>query len=183
MSPTPVRILGIDPGLRHTGWGVVDVLGNHRTYVASGTVRPDPDLPLSERLAAIHRGLDAVLDTHGADEAAVEETFVNKDGRSTLKLGQARGVALLAPALRGVAVGEYAPALVKKTVTGVGQGTKHQVGAMVRVLLPRSTPDSEDAADALAVALCHASHRGASALTATVGVPSTKRRRRPSPVR
>ena len=154
------RILGIDPGLRRTGWGVIDVRGNRRSFVGCGTIRPKPELVLSERLAVVHRGLIDVLDEFRPDEAAVEETFVNKDGRSTLKLGQARGVALLAPALRGLQVGEYAPTLVKKSVCGTGHGTKDQIGMMVKVLLPQAAPDSEDAADALAIALTHASLRG-----------------------
>ena len=155
-----LRILGIDPGLRRTGWGVVDVRGNAVAFVAAGTIRPDDTLPLALRLAAIHDGLAALVDEWGPDEAAVEETFVNKDARATLKLGQARGVALLVPALAGLPVGEYAPNQVKKTVIGVGHAAKEQVGMMVKVLLPRATFDSEDAADALAIALCHAHQRG-----------------------
>ena len=161
-----VRILGIDPGLRRTGWGVIEQEGTALRFVASGAIRPDDAAPLGERLAAIHDGLREVVAAWSPDEAAVEETFVNKDARATLKLGQARGVAMLVPALSGLSIGEYAPNLVKKTVVGVGHGAKAQVTMMVKVLLPRATFDSEDAADALAIAICHAQQRGAARLAA-----------------
>ena len=161
LDPRTVRVLGVDPGLRRTGWGVIDVTGSRLAFVAAGTIMPDDTLPLARRLAAIYEGLTDVLTDWEPMEAAVEETFVNKDARATLKLGQARGVAMLVPALAGLPVGEYAPNRVKKTVVGAGHGAKQQIGMMVRVLLPRADVDSEDAADALAVALCHAQHRTA----------------------
>jgi len=154
-----IRIIGIDPGLRRTGWGVVETLGNSLRFVASGTVRSDDKAALAERLRQLHDGLASVLHEHLPHEAAVEATFVNKDAAATLKLGQARGVAMLVPALAGLAVAEYAPNAVKKTVIGVGHGDKKQIHMMVRVLMPRASFDSDDAADALAIAICHAHHR------------------------
>jgi crossover junction endodeoxyribonuclease RuvC len=159
-EPRAIRILGIDPGLRNCGWGIVDVLGSKLTFVACGTVRPKESLPLAERLRLIHDGLAAVLSEHRPDEAAVEETFVNKDARATLKLGAARGVAMLAPARAGLTVAEYAPNQVKKAVAGVGHAEKRQIGMMVGVLLPKAAPDTDDAADALAIAICHGHMRG-----------------------
>ena len=155
-----IRIIGIDPGLRHTGWGVIVSEGSRLAHVADGSVHSDVTAPLAERLKAIHLGLMAVLAEHAPDEAAIEETFVSKDARATLKLGQARGVAMLAPALRGVPVSEYAPNVIKKSVVGAGHAEKDQVHHMVRLLLPRASPASPDAADALAIAICHAHHRG-----------------------
>jgi crossover junction endodeoxyribonuclease RuvC len=154
-----IRIIGIDPGLRRTGWGVVETLGNSLRFVASGTVRSDDKAALASRLRQLHDGLVAVLQEHMPQEAAVEATFVNKDAVATLKLGQARGVAMLVPALAGLAVAEYAPNAVKKTVIGVGHGDKKQIHMMVRVLMPRASFDTDDAADALAIAICHAHHR------------------------
>jgi crossover junction endodeoxyribonuclease RuvC len=154
-----IRIIGIDPGLRRTGWGIVETLGNSLRFVASGTVRSDDKAALASRLRQLHDGLVAVLHEHVPHEAAVEATFVNKDAVATLKLGQARGVAMLVPALAGLAVAEYAPNAVKKTVIGVGHGDKKQIHMMVRVLMPRASFDSDDAADALAIAICHAHHR------------------------
>jgi crossover junction endodeoxyribonuclease RuvC len=154
-----IRIIGIDPGLRRTGWGVVETLGNSLRFVASGTVRSDDKAALASRLRQLHDGLVAVLHEHMPQEAAVEATFVNKDAAATLKLGQARGVAMLVPALAGLAVAEYAPNAVKKTVIGVGHGDKKQIHMMVKVLMPRASFDSDDAADALAIAICHAHHR------------------------
>ena len=154
-----IRILGIDPGLRRTGWGIVDVEGNALRFVAAGAVRSDEAAALAERLCQLHDGLTAVLDAHRPDEAAVEATFVNKDASATLKLGQARGIAMLVPARAGLSVAEYAPNAVKKTVIGVGHGDKKQIQMMVKVLLPKSTADTADAADALAIAICHAHHR------------------------
>jgi crossover junction endodeoxyribonuclease RuvC len=154
-----IRIIGIDPGLRRTGWGIVETLGNSLRFVASGTVRSDDKATLASRLRQLHDGLSAVLHEHVPHEAAVEATFVNKDAVATLKLGQARGVAMLVPALAGLAVAEYAPNAVKKTVIGVGHGDKKQIHMMVRVLMPRASFDSDDAADALAIAICHAHHR------------------------
>jgi len=156
---SPVRILGIDPGLRRTGWGVIEVDGNRLAYVSSGSVEPPENLPLASRLLAIHEGLAAVLGNFHPAEAAVEQTFVNKDGVATLKLGQARGVAMLAPAMFGISVAEYAPNQVKKTVVGAGHADKNQVLVMLKILLPRAEPKSPDAADALAIAVTHAHHR------------------------
>jgi crossover junction endodeoxyribonuclease RuvC len=159
-----VRILGIDPGLRRTGWGVIEVDGNRLVYVGCGSVEPPEDLPLANRLLAIHEGLAAVLGDFQPAEAAVEQTFVNKDGVATLKLGQARGVAMLAPAMFGISVSEYAPNQVKKTVVGAGHADKNQIMVMLKILLPKAEPKSPDAADALAVAITHAHHRGSTAL-------------------
>jgi len=154
-----IRILGIDPGLRRTGWGVVDVEGNALRFVAAGTVRSDGDASLADRLCQLHDGLQAVLAEYRPEEAAVEATFVNKDASATLKLGQARGIAMLVPALAGMPVAEYSPNAVKKTVIGVGHGDKKQIQMMVKVLLPKASADTADAADALAIAICHAHHR------------------------
>jgi crossover junction endodeoxyribonuclease RuvC len=155
----PIRILGIDPGLRRTGWGVVEVDGNRLSYVACGSLSTDDQASLAVRLVAIHDGLVRVVADFRPDEAAAEATFVNRDAVATLKLGQARGVALLVPAKAGVPVAEYAPNLVKKTIVGTGHGDKAQIRMMIGVLLPKATPESEDAADALAVAVTHAHHR------------------------
>ena len=155
-----IRIIGIDPGLRHTGWGVIVSEGSRLSYVADGTLRSDPTASLAERLLQLHGKLADVIGAWTPDEAAVEETFVNKDARATLKLGHARGVALLVPAAAGLPVAEYAPNMVKKTVVGVGHAQKDQIGAMVKILLPKCSPDSADSADALAIAICHSQHRG-----------------------
>ncbi|RED37476.1 Holliday junction endonuclease RuvC [Rhodopseudomonas thermotolerans] len=172
MSQPPirsVRILGIDPGLRRTGWGVVESEGNRLVYVACGSVEPKDTLPLAERLLAIHDGLTKVLAEHAPAEAAVEQTFVNKDGAATLKLGQARGVAMLVPAMHGLLVAEYAPNLVKKTVVGAGHADKTQIQMMLKILLPKAEPNSADAADALAIAITHAHHRVAAQRLKAVG--------------
>jgi crossover junction endodeoxyribonuclease RuvC len=161
-----VRIVGIDPGLRHTGWGVIEAEGSRLVYVASGAVHTKTGENFAERLRALHEGLAAVIEAHRPDEAAVEETFVNRDPQSALKLGHARGIALVLPALAGIEVNEYAANLVKKTVVGAGHAEKAQIAMMVKVLLPRSDALTTDAADALAVAICHAQHRGAKALAA-----------------
>src|SRR5215467_4362242 len=160
----PVRILGIDPGLRRTGWGVIESDGNRLVFVGCGSVEPQDGLPLSSRLLAIHEGLAAVLGDYQPVEAAVEQTFVNKDGVATLKLGQARGVAMLAPAMFGISVSEYAPNQVKKTVVGAGHADKTQIATMLKILLPKAEPKSPDAADALAIAITHAHHRQSAAL-------------------
>ena len=165
MAP-PIRILGIDPGLRKTGWGIVVSEGSKLSFVACGCVESDGALPLGQRLRQLHDGLNKVLAAHRPHEAAVEETFINRDPQSALKLGQARGIALVVPALAGLDVAEYAANLVKKTVVGVGHADKKQVQAMIRVLLPKAETRSADAVDALAVAICHAQHRGARALLA-----------------
>ena len=158
---SPIRILGIDPGLRATGWGVIEAHGSRLAFVACGQVRSDAADPLAVRLKTLHEGLAGVIAAHAPHEAAVEETFVNRDPQSALRLGQARGIALLAPALAGLPVAEYAANLIKKTVTGAGHAEKTQVQMMVKVLLPRADFSSADAADALAVAITHSQHRGA----------------------
>jgi crossover junction endodeoxyribonuclease RuvC len=164
-----IRILGIDPGLRRTGWGVIDVEGNRLSYVACGSVQTLDKAELARRLIEIHAGLLSVIEQFSPAEAAVEQTFVNTNAAATLKLGQARGVALLAPAQHGIAVAEYAPNLVKKTIVGAGHGDKTQIRMMVGVLLPKADPGSEDAADALAIAICHAHHRTSAVLRAVAG--------------
>lgn len=152
------RILGLDPGLRHTGWGIVLQDGTRLSFVAAGRINPDPDLPMAERLKALSESLAQVIALHGPSEAALEETFVNKNAASALKLGQARGVAMLAAAVAGLDVTEYSANKVKKAVTGYGHADKDQIQAMIRVLLPGANALSADAADALAVAVCHAHH-------------------------
>jgi len=152
-----MRLIGLDPGLRHTGWGVIDVAGNRLRHVADGVVHTHQQLSLAERLVELFRQLNTVLDRFAPEAAAVEETFVNKNPSSTLRLGMARGVVLLAPAERGLPVFEYATNLVKKSIVGVGHADKAQVQMMVRRLLPGAVAD-EDASDALAVAICHAHH-------------------------
>ena len=165
MAP-PIRILGIDPGLRKTGWGIVISEGSKLSFVACGCIESDGTLSLGQRLRQLHEGLNKVLAAHRPHEAAVEETFINRDPQSALKLGQARGIALVVPALAGLDVAEYAANLVKKTVVDVGHADKKQVQAMIRVLLPKAETSSADAADALAVAICHAQQRGMKALVA-----------------
>jgi len=159
-----VRIIGIDPGLRNTGWGVIEAEGTRLSYVADGSVHSDADAPLATRLLQIHTQLVEILQQYAPDEAAIEETFVNKDARATLKLGQARGAAMLAPALAGINVAEYAPNVVKKSVVGAGHAEKDQVKHMVKVLLPRAELNTADSTDALAIAICHAHHRGTQTL-------------------
>jgi len=155
-----MRILGLDPGLRNTGWGVIDVTGNRLTHVADGVAHAAVDQPLASRLSVLFRQILGVLEQFRPDEAAVEETFVNKNPASTLKLGVARGVVLLAPAERGLPVAEYSANMVKKSVVGAGHAEKEQVQMMVRRLLPGCAIAEPDAADALAVAICHAHHAG-----------------------
>ena len=152
-----MRILGIDPGLRTLGWGMIDVTGNRLSHVASGLCQPVGD-DLAARLLHLHQLLSEVVAQLSPDQAAVEQTFVSKDGSGTLKLGQARGIAMLVPAQAGIPVGEYAPNTVKKTVVGVGHADKRQVEHMVRLQLPGAAPQGPDAADALAIAICHAHH-------------------------
>ena len=150
-----MRVIGFDPGLRHTGWGVVDVLGSRLTHVANG-VCSTAGGDLAGRLVALHFQIDQVVQTYQPDQAAVEHTFVNKDAAGTLKLGQARAISLLVPAQRGIPVAEYAPNAVKKSVVGVGHADKTQIQHMVKLLLPGVVLAGPDAADALAVAICHA---------------------------
>ena len=155
----PIRILGIDPGLRRTGWGLIESDGNRLIYVACGSVETSEKAALGVRLVAIHDGLFAVIEKYEPHEAAVEHTFVNSNAAATLKLGQARGIAMLVPARAGLTVAEYAPNLVKKSIVGSGHAEKAQIRMMIGVLLPQADPQSEDAADALAIAVCHAHHR------------------------
>ena len=156
-----VRIIGIDPGLRNTGWGVIAQDGTRLSYVADGTLHSDAGKPLAERLLELHAQLIDVIREYQPDEAAVEETFVNTDARATLKLGQARGALMLAPAILKLPVAEYAPNTVKKAVVGAGHAEKDQVKHMVKLLLPKARMRTADSTDALAVAICHAQHRGA----------------------
>lgn len=150
-------LLGLDPGLRNTGWGIVAADGNRLRHVANGVIRPAKG-DLASRLCALHEALVAVIASQAPDEAAVEETLVNVNGQSTLKLGQARGVVMLAPALAGLPVAEYPANTVKKSLVGYGHASKDQIGHMVRTLLPGVEIGSPDAADALAIAICHAQH-------------------------
>jgi len=156
-----IRLIGLDPGLRRSGWGVIEVEGNSLVHVASGAVTSDAKAPLADRLSQLFTALTDVIATYEPAEAAVEETFVNKNPASTLKLGQARGVVMLAPAQRGLPVAEYAANLIKKSLVGTGHADKNQVQAMINILLPGARPETPDAADALAVAICHAHHRRA----------------------
>ena len=152
-----MRVLGIDPGLRNMGWGIIESVGTRIVHVANGICRSETgDLAL--RLLALHGQLTEVIRIHAPDAAAVEQTFVNKDGVGTLKLGQARAIALLVPAQAGIRVGEYAPNAVKKAIVGVGHADKAQIDHMVRLHLPGVRIAGPDAADALAIAICHAHH-------------------------
>ena len=153
-----MRILGLDPGLGTTGWGLIEADGNRLAHVANGQIKTDTSVPLPRRLAALADQLEALIADHAPAAAAVEEVFVNKNPQSTLKLGQARGVALMCAARAGIEVGEYSPALVKKAVVGTGGAEKPQVHAMVSRLLPGVKITGPDAADALAVAITHAHH-------------------------
>lgn len=152
-----MRILGIDPGLRNMGWGVIDVSGNRISHVANGICHSKAG-DLAPRLLSLHEQLTDIFATYEPDAAAVEQTFVNKDGVATLKLGQARAIALLVPAQAGVPIGEYAPNAVKKAVVGVGHAAKQQVEHMVKIQLPGVVLNGPDAADALAIAICHSFH-------------------------
>ncbi len=160
-----MRVMGIDPGLRNLGWGVIEMDGSRLRHIANGVCKSRGD-DMAARLLSLHGQLTAVFEIYMPDTAAVEQTFVNKDGAGTLKLGQARGIAVLVPAQFGLSVGEYAPNSVKKTVVGVGHADKAQISHMVKVQLPGCDPVGPDAADALAIAICHAHHaRSAAALT------------------
>ena len=159
MANDVIRIIGIDPGLRRTGWGIIESDGVRLMYVASGGVTTEAGDDLAYRLRALFEGLGSVLASYKPHEAAVEETFVNDNPRATLKLGQARGMALLAPAMKGLVIAEYAPNVIKKTVVGAGHAEKRQVQAMIGFLLPKAKFESADEADALAIAICHANHR------------------------
>ena len=151
-----IRILGLDPGLTRTGFGVIEARGTRLSHVATGSLATKAGMPLAERLALLYRGLSEIVAHHAPDAVAVEQTFVNADAGGALKLGQARAVALLVPALAGLAVAEYAPNLVKKAVVGAGHADKAQIRAMVERLLPSAEIGGLDAADALAIAICHA---------------------------
>ena len=154
-----VRIIGIDPGLRRCGWGIIETSGNRLVYVACGTLTPKVSAALPNRLAELFEGIGRLIRDFAPDEAAVEETFVNQGARSALLLGQARGVALMTPASLGVPVAEYAANLIKKSVVGAGHADKTQVQAMIKILLPQADVKGADEADALAIAVCHAHHR------------------------
>lgn len=162
MSSQTRRLIGLDPGLRFLGWGVVDMSGTKLKHIANGSVRSDAKLSLAERLLQLEQGLSTVFDQYEPEFAAVEQTFVNRDGAATLKLGQARAVCLLEPARRGLSVAEYAPNFIKRSVTGAGHADKNQINAMVGMLLPQADIQDEHAADALAIAitLAHAGDFG-----------------------
>lgn len=153
-----MRILGIDPGLQKTGWGIIEAVDNRLTFVQCGLIRTQAALPLYARLAEIDAGLAQVIDFHRPDEAAIEITFVNENPASALKLGVARGAAITCPARHGLSVAEYAPNLVKKSLVGNGHASKDQIGMMVKMLLPAAGKMGADEADALAIAICHAHH-------------------------
>lgn len=152
-----MRVIGIDPGLRYMGWGIIDVTGPKIAHVANGVCHSGQG-ELAERLLTLHSQLTTVFQAHEPQAAAVENTFVNKDAAGTLKLGQARGIAMLVPAQAGLQVGEYAPNAVKKAVVGVGHADKKQIDHMIRMQLPGAEIAGPDAADALAIAICHAHH-------------------------
>ena len=164
------RLLGLDPGLRRTGWGVIDINGSHLTHVGNGVVCSTAGLGMAERLVELHSGVLDLVKKFQPDEAAAEETFVNKNPESTLKLGLARGSVLLAPALSGIPVSEYAPNRVKKSVVGTGHANKDQVQMMVTRILPKAILFNEDSADALAVAICHAHFAQSRFLNEKVGI-------------
>lgn len=164
MINKPVRLLGIDPGLRYTGWGIVESDGNRLRHIADGVIATDAALSVPLRLMALDAALATLIELYRPAEAAVEETYVNRNATATLKLGYARGVALLAPARAGIAVFEYGAKTVKLSVVGTGNADKDQVGLMVRRLLPGAEQKRADAADALAVAICHAHHRSSQML-------------------
>lgn len=161
MVSQTLRIIGIDPGLQKTGWGIIDLKGNNLRHVANGFIATNNKFSLAERLVELHAGLQKTIDQWSPELAAVEETFVNKNPNSTLKLGQARGIALLVPAMKGLSVAEYTPNHIKKSVVGSGHAAKEQVYAMVGILLPGVKIENDDAADALAVAICHGHHTSA----------------------
>ena len=163
-----MRVLGIDPGLRNLGWGVIESQGSRLSHIANGICHSTGG-DLGRRLLSLYEQLSDIVAEYQPDTAAVEQTFVNKDGAGTLKLGQARGIAMLVPARAGLEIGEYAPNQVKKTVVGVGHADKAQIDHMVRMQLPGASIKGADAADALAIAICHAFHaRGANKLEAAL---------------
>ena len=170
-----MRLIGLDPGLRHTGWGVIEADGSRLRYVADGAIHPATDKAMAERLVELHDALARIIAEHKPQQAAVEETFVNQNASSTLKLGLARGVALLVPALAGLAVAEYPANLIKKSIVGAGHAEKAQVQMMVRRLLPGCLLNSPDAADALAVAICHAHHAATQRVWVVAGATQAAR--------
>jgi len=163
-----MRILGIDPGLQKTGWGLIESSGNSLRYVASGLIRSKPKEAMSERLATLYYGLVAVIEEYVPEEAAIEETFVNKNPASALKLGQARGVLLMVPAIKSISVAEYGANKIKKSIVGSGHAAKQQMGMMIKTLLPACGTLSEDEADALAVAITHAHYRSLNTVLSNV---------------
>jgi crossover junction endodeoxyribonuclease RuvC len=167
-----VRLLGLDPGLQHTGWGMVESAGSRLRHLGDGVISTDATQPLAERLCTLYRGILLLLEQWAPDEAAVEHTYVNKNPGAALKLGQARGVVLLTPALSGIPVAEYQAMEVKRAVVGTGHADKTQVEAMVKRLLPGAVMRRSDAADALAIAICHAHHRGTRLALAKGYVPA-----------
>lgn len=154
-----IRILGLDPSLSSTGWGIIEVENNRLRYVADGFIPTSPKMPLSDRLAIIHKTLAQVIELYKPAEAAIEQVFLNDNPHSTIKLGMARGVVMLAPALYDIPVAEYEPNKIKKAVVGVGKADKHQVETMVKILLPGCKPKNNDSSDALAMAICHYNFR------------------------
>lgn len=154
-----MRILGLDPSLSSTGWGVIEVEGNKMKYLADGFIKTDVKADIAERLAIIHNSLKDVIETYKPDEAAIEKVFLNDNPVSTIKLSMARGVVILAPALSGISVAEYEPNKIKKTIVGVGKAAKDQVEMMVKILLPGCKPKNNDSSDALAIAICHFNNR------------------------
>ncbi|MDR1694938.1 MAG: crossover junction endodeoxyribonuclease RuvC [Lactobacillaceae bacterium] len=154
-----MRILGLDPSLTSTGWGVIEVDGNKIKYVADGIVQTDAKMDLAERLVKLHEGICEIIELYKPDEAAIEEVFLNSNPHSSLKLGQARGVVFLAPAKYNIPVSEYEPNKIKKAVVGVGHAEKTQVQTMIKILLPGCKPKNADSADALAIAICHNNFR------------------------
>lgn len=171
-----MRVLGIDPGLRATGWGVIDLAGARLVHVANGTIASNERLSVAERLVEIETGLNAIVETYAPDAAAVEQAFVARDPLAALKLGQARAIALLVPARAGISVAEYAPNHIKKAVVGAGHAGKAQIRMMIDMLLPGSGAETEHAADALAIAICHAHSGGANARIAAAILKAEARR-------
>lgn len=160
-----VRIIGLDPGLNHTGWGIIEATGNSLHYIACGRITTAAKTDtMGERLTSIYNALSKIIETNAPHEAALEETFMNKNALSALKLGMARGVVMLAPAQAGLTVAEYSANLVKKSVSGYGHADKNQITQMIKILLPSAVLESPDAADALAIAICHAHHRTSNAM-------------------
>ena len=155
-----IRILGLDPSLSSTGWGIIEVESNRLHYVADGFIPTDPKQPIAERLAQIHKVLCEVIELYKPDEAAIEQVLLNSNAASTIKLGMARGVVIMAPALFNISVTEYEPNKVKKAVVGVGKAEKFQVETMIKILLPGCKPKNNDSSDALAIAVTHNSYRG-----------------------